>query len=139
MNDQLRSDLTQIISEVDGDLGVIDFDILPFLPNRFFWLMGVDGDAIRADHAHRTCHQFLVCQRGVVTATVTSGDEVVSINEMRVGSTLYLKPLQWLKLTKFSSDSVLGVFASEPYRLNEYITDKKELLELWRLERKLRK
>jgi len=43
-----------------------------------------------------------------------------------------LMPLYWLELTKFSADSVIGVFASEPYKLGEYITKKEELLELWR-------
>ena len=138
MNNQLRNDLTHIVSEVDGDLGVIEFEFLPFLPKRFFWLKGIDCNATRADHAHRTCHQLLICQQGVVTATITSGDGKVSIHEMQIGSTIHLKPLHWLELTKFSADSVLGVFASEPYKVDEYITNKEELLELWRHENKLR-
>lgn len=132
MNNQSRNDLTHIIYEVDGDLGVIEFEFLPFLPKRFFWLKGVDNNTTRANHAHRTCHQLLVCQQGTVTATVTGGDGMVSVHEMGIGSTIYLMPLYWLELTKFSADSVIGVFASEPYKLGEYITKKEELLELWR-------
>ena len=137
MNNQLRNDLTHIVSEVNGHLGVIEFESLPFPPKRFFWLKGVDGDATRADHAHRTCHQLLVCQQGFVTATITSVHGEVSIHEMQMGSTIHLMPLHWLELTKFSANSVLGVFASEPYKLDEYITNKEELLELWRHEHKL--
>ncbi len=138
MSNQSRNDLTRIVSGSDGDLGVIEFESCPFLPKRFFWLKGVDCDVTRADHAHRTCHQLLVCQQGFVTATVTSGHGVVSIHEMRIGSTIHLMPLHWLELTKFSANSVLGVFASEPYKLDEYIMNKEELLELWQHEHKLR-
>lgn len=133
MNSLPRSDLAHIVSEDDGDLGVIDFRYLPFLPKRFFWLKGVKGNASRANHAHRTCQQLLFCLQGIVTATITSGDGKIKIHEMCVGSTIHLEPLNWLELTEFSGDAVLGVFASEPYLRDEYITSKEDLTKLWRL------
>ena len=120
----------RVITEVDGLLGVMEFAGLPFVPKRFFWLSAIDGNAIRADHAHRTCHQMLVCLAGSLTATTTNiGNEVV-VYSMSVGTTIHLEPLHWLELSSFSTDSVLGVMASEPYDENEYITERSEFFGL---------
>jgi hypothetical protein len=108
----------------------MEFAGLPFVPKRFFWLSAIDGNAIRADHAHRTCHQMLVCLAGSLTATTTNiGNEVV-VYSMSVGTTIHLEPLHWLELSSFSTDSVLGVMASEPYDENEYITERSEFFGL---------
>lgn len=133
MNSQPRHDLAHIVSEEDGDLGVIEFEYLPFSPKRFFWLKSINGNATRAGHAHRTCQQLLFCLQGVVTATITNGDGKTNVHEMRIGSTIHLEPLHWLELTEFSGNAVLGVFASEPYLRDEYITSKEDLTKLWRL------
>jgi UDP-2-acetamido-3-amino-2,3-dideoxy-glucuronate N-acetyltransferase len=120
----------RVITEVDGLLGVMEFAGLPFVPKRFFWLSAIDGNAIRADHAHRTCYQMLVCLAGSLTATITNiGNEVV-IYSMSAGTTIHLEPLHWLELSSFSTDSVLGVMASEPYDENEYITERSEFFGL---------
>jgi len=120
----------RVITEADGLLGVMEFAGLPFVPKRFFWLSAIDGNAIRADHAHRTCHQMLVCLAGSLTATITNiGNEVV-VYSMSAGTTIHLEPLHWLELSSFSTDAVLGVIASEPYDENEYITERSEFFGL---------
>lgn len=121
----------RVISEADGILGVTEFADLPFTPQRFFWLSAIDGDAIRADHAHRTCHQMLICLSGSITATVTTAINMTVVHAMSVGMTVHLPPLNWLVLTDFSDDAVLGVLASEPYDGSEYIISKHELNILW--------
>ena len=120
----------QVFTEVDGLLGVAEFAGLPFVPQRFFWLSAINGDAIRADHAHRTCHQLLVCLAGSLTATTTTVANEVDVYAMLVGATIYLAPLHWLELSAFSTDAVLGVLASEPYNQNEYITERSEFFGL---------
>ena len=120
----------RVISEADGLLGVMEFAGLPFVPKRFFWLSAVDGSAIRADHAHRTCHQMLVCLAGSLTATITNTRNEVAVYSMSSGTTIYLEPLHWLELSSFSTDAVLGVLASEPYDEDEYITKRSEFFGL---------
>jgi len=115
-----------VITEADGLLGVTEFADLPFVPQRFFWLSSIEGNAIRADHAHRTCHQLLVCLAGSLTATITTVTNKVVVHAMSVGTTLHLAPLHWLELSAFSTDAVLGVLASEPYDQREYITERSE-------------
>ena len=128
--DSVDSPWARVFSEADGLLGVIEFAGLPFVPHRFFWLSAIEGDAIRADHAHRTCHQMLVCLAGSLTVTIATVANEVAVHTMSVGSTIHLRPLHWLKLSTFSSDAVLGVLASEPYSQDEYITDRSEFFGL---------
>ena len=120
----------RVITEADGLLGVAEFAGMPFVPQRFFWLSAIKGDAIRADHAHRTCHQLLVCLAGSLTATITTVANEVVVHTMSVGNTIHLAPLNWLELSVFSADAVLGVLASEPYDQREYITERSEFFGL---------
>ena len=131
MHTFLRNELSNTIHDADGTLGVTEFQSCPFIPRRFFWLAGVGKDVVRANHAHKSCHQLLVCQQGSLTAKITDGAGAVSVHEIFPGSTLHLPPLHWLELMNFSRDAVLGVLASEPYDPNEYITSRQELTELW--------
>ena len=127
----VQNELTSIIHDADGTLGVTEFLTCPFTPHRFFWLTGIKSDSTRANHAHRSCHQLLICQQGELTAKITRGDGEILLYEMLVGTTLHLPPLHWLELANFSHDAVLGVLASEPYDKNEYIVSREELAELW--------
>ena len=120
----------RVVTESDGLLGVTEFAGLPFVPQRFFWLSAIQGDAIRADHAHRTCHQLLVCLAGSLTATITTIDKDAVVHTLSVGTTIHLAPLNWLELSAFSKDAVLGVLASEPYDQREYITERSEFFGL---------
>ena len=120
----------RVVTEADGTLGVTEFAGLPFVPQRFFWLSAIHGDAIRADHAHRTCHQMLICLAGSLTATITDIDRNVVEHTMSVGTTIHLAPQNWLELSAFSKDAVLGVLASEPYDQREYITERSEFFGL---------
>jgi len=129
----LRNELSNTIHDADGILGVTEFQSCPFIPQRFFWLTSVGNDIIRANHAHKSCHQLLLCQQGSLEAKITDGSGAVSVHEMLIGMTLHLPPLHWLELMNFSRDAVLGVLASEPYDKNEYINSLEELFELWTL------
>jgi len=120
----------RVVTESDGLLGVVEFAGLPFVPQRFFWLSSIEGNAIRADHAHRTCHQLLVCLAGSLTATITTVTNEVVVHAMSAGASIHLAPLHWLELSVFSTDAVLGVLASEPYDLSEYITEQSEFFGL---------
>jgi hypothetical protein len=131
MSDSPINELTSIIYEIEGALGVTEFGSIPFTPQRFFWLSAVGPDVTRANHAHRSCHQLLICQQGTLETTITRGDGEVSVHAMSIGTTLHLPPLHWLELSLFSQDAVLGVLASEPYNKNEYVNSREELYELW--------
>ena len=46
---------------------------LPFTVERIFTLFDIPEGEVRGTHAHRHCEQFLICQRGSVTAVVDDG------------------------------------------------------------------
>jgi hypothetical protein len=74
---------------------------------------------------------MLICLAGSLTATVTTFKDDAIVHRMSTGTSVYLPPLNWLGLTDFTPDAVLGVIASEPYDSREYITSKHELSALW--------
>ena len=127
----LQNELSNTIHDADGVLGVTEFQSCPFIPQRFFWLTSVGDDVVRANHAHKSCHQLLICLHGSLTARITDGAGAVHKHEMITGWTLHLPPLHWLELMNFSRDAVLGVLASEPYDKDEYINSHEELSKLW--------
>ncbi|HEX7960600.1 MAG TPA: WxcM-like domain-containing protein, partial [Terriglobales bacterium] len=52
-------------SDVRGDLSVGEFDRnVPFRPQRYFVVYNVPSRETRGEHAHRACHQFLICVAG---------------------------------------------------------------------------
>jgi oxalate decarboxylase/phosphoglucose isomerase-like protein (cupin superfamily) len=117
----------RVHTEDDGSLGVIEFSDTPFVPQRFFWLIGIDPETTRASHAHRRCHQLLMCLAGEMTASITAPSGVKRVFRLHLGDMVHLEPLMWLDLTHFTTDGVLGVMASEPYDPSEYIDDFEEL------------
>jgi acetyltransferase-like isoleucine patch superfamily enzyme len=120
-----------LADDMRGFLAAIDFDTqLPFVPRRFFTVFGVPSTEIRGEHSHRTCHQFIVCMSGSVSILVDDGVSrtVVKLSDCAFG--LYMPPLIWSSQYKYSPDTVLGVFASEPYSSEDYIRSYQEYKEL---------
>ena len=105
---------------------------LPFQVQRFFIVSNVPPGEPRGIHAHRKCHQFLVCVAGSLKAVFDDGAsrEVVLLDKPNLG--LHMPPLTWGTQYDFSSDAVLLVLASERYDEADYIHDHQEFLELVR-------
>ena len=125
------------VLDLRGNLTVGEFErSIPFQPRRYFMVFGVPNSEIRGEHAHRTCHQFLICAHGSCAVMVDDGEvrEEVVLDDPSLG--LHLPPLTWGVQYKYSQDAVLLVFASEYYDPNEYIRDYPEFLELSRHRRR---
>ena len=118
--EDLRGKLTA--GEFGGDI--------PFTPKRHFVVFDVPGKDVRGEHAHRQCHQFLVCVRGGVTVVVDDGKtaEEVELREPALG--LYVPPMIWAVQFRYSEDAVLLVLASHHYDAEDYIRDYDEFLKL---------
>lgn len=96
---------------------------IPFDIKRVFYLYDVPGGEMRAGHALKTCHQFIIAMSGSFDVVVTDGDRRVRFPLNRSYYGLYLPPLIWRELDNFSSGSVCLVLASEPYNENSYHRD----------------
>jgi UDP-2-acetamido-3-amino-2,3-dideoxy-glucuronate N-acetyltransferase len=93
------------------------------VPKRYFVVFDVPGKDVRGEHAHRECHQFLVCIRGSLAVVVDDGTarEEIALDAANVG--LYVPPMTWAVQYKYSADATLLVFASDLYDPADYIRD----------------
>jgi hypothetical protein len=115
--------------DLRGSLSVGEFlDDVPFVPKRYFLVFDVPSSEIRGEHAHRTCHLFLVCVHGAVSVVVDDGErrEEFRLDHPTLG--VRLPPMVWGTQYKHTPDAVLLVFASEHYDPGDYIRDYQEFL-----------
>jgi UDP-2-acetamido-3-amino-2,3-dideoxy-glucuronate N-acetyltransferase len=111
-------------SDIRGNLCVAEFERnIPFRVSRYFLIYGVPTIETRGEHAHRTCHQFLVCVSGSCTVVADDGTSRQEFRLDRPDAGIYLPPLVWGVQYKYSSDAVLLVFASHNYEEADYIRD----------------
>jgi UDP-2-acetamido-3-amino-2,3-dideoxy-glucuronate N-acetyltransferase len=116
-----------------GDLTVGEFGKgFPFPPKRYFIVFGVSPGTLRGDHAHKRCHQFLICAQGHCVALVDDGvtRREVLLDNPSIG--LYVPPMIWGTQYDYSVDGALLVFASDHYDPEDYIRDYGEFQEVLR-------
>jgi UDP-2-acetamido-3-amino-2,3-dideoxy-glucuronate N-acetyltransferase len=120
-----------LIKDLRGSLSVGEFQKqIPFDVKRYFLVFDVPSKKLRGEHAHHTCHEFLICIHGSCSVMADDGNMRQEIVLDRPTLGVYLPPNTWRVHYKYSSDAVLLVFASQPYDANDYIRDYKEFLKL---------
>lgn len=112
-------------SDLRGHLtaGEMPSEGVPFVPKRWFLVYDVPSREVRGEHAHRVCHQFLVCVSGRVTVAVDDGEHraEVLLDDPAVG--IYIPPLVWASQFRYDADAVLLVLASHAYDAGDYIRE----------------
>jgi UDP-2-acetamido-3-amino-2,3-dideoxy-glucuronate N-acetyltransferase len=105
---------------------------LPFEIKRFFLVFDVPSREVRGEHAHRTCHQFLVCVHGQCHIIADDGREreEIALDSPAIG--VHLPPMVWATQYRYSADAVLLVLASDIYKSEDYIRDYSEFCALKR-------
>jgi acetyltransferase-like isoleucine patch superfamily enzyme len=119
--------------DIRGTLAAMEFEKqVPFAVNRTFFVFDVPSRETRGEHAHRECHQFLVCIRGSCAVVADDGEtrQEFLLNSPTLG--LHLPPLVWGIQYKYSPDAVLCVFASHHYDSADYIRNYDEFLQVVR-------
>jgi len=120
-----------VVPDLRGNLTVGEFDKeIPFVPQRYFMVFGVPSREVRGEHAHRQCHQFLICVRGNCVVVADDGTRRVEVSLDSPNCGIYLPPMTWGVQYKYSADALLLVFASLPYDAADYIRDYAEFLTL---------
>ncbi len=116
--------MPQVLEASRGNLtvGEIERD-LPFLPRRYFAVYDVPSEKLRGEHAHRECHQFLICMSGSCRALLDDGENRQEVILSRPDVGLYLPPMIWGTQYDYTRDAVLLVFASHAYDNADYIRD----------------
>jgi UDP-2-acetamido-3-amino-2,3-dideoxy-glucuronate N-acetyltransferase len=119
----------QNVKDLRGDLAALEWEReLPFIPKRTFFVYNVPNSSVRGEHAHKVCHQFLLCIYGSVSVVVDDGKnrEEFLLNKPHIG--IYIPPRVWAIQYKYSPDAVLFVLASHEYDSSDYIRDYEEYL-----------
>jgi dTDP-4-dehydrorhamnose 3,5-epimerase-like enzyme len=118
------------VADLRGALTVGEVDReLPFEPKRYFLVFDVPSEELRGEHAHRRCHQFLLCAHGACTLLLDDGRSRSEVRLDRPELGVHMPPMTWGTQYRYSRDAVLLVFASEHYDPDDYIRTYDEFLE----------
>ena len=118
-----RIDLPKINDE-RGNLTFIETERhVPFSIQRVFYLYDVPGGSLRAGHALKSCHQFIIAISGSFDVVLDDGSERQRFPLNRSHYGLYVTPLTWREIDNFSSNSVCLVLASAAYSESDYYRD----------------
>lgn len=110
------------VPDIRGSLTVGEFDrSIPFTAKRYFMVFDVPSVETRGEHAHRECHQFLICVRGSCAVVADDGINRQEFQLDRPDVGVHLSPMVWGIQYKYSADAVLLVFASHYYDSVDYI------------------
>jgi len=119
------------VVDIRGSLSVGEFErSIPFAAKRYFMVFDVPSLETRGEHAHRECHQFLICVRGSVSVVADDGQKRREFTLDRPDLGLHLPPMVWGIQYRYSPDALLLVFASHYYDSSDYIRDYDEFVVL---------
>jgi len=118
------------IENRQGNLGVIENDVIPFEIKRVYYLYDIPSNATRGGHSHKNLQQVLIAISGSFDVVLKDGKstEKVTLNKPNKG--LHIKNNIWRELENFSSGAVCLVLASTVYNEDDYIRDFNEFLKL---------
>lgn len=119
------------VADIRGSLTVGEFGrSIPFAVKRYFMVFDVPSMETRGEHAHRECHQFLICVRGSCALVADDGEhrQEFLLNMPDVG--VHLPPMVWGIQYKYSADALLLVYASHYYDGADYIRNYAEFRQL---------
>lgn len=105
-----------------------EYNDIPFLIKRVYYMYDTKEGVHRGFHAHRNLEQILVCIHGSCKIKLDNGEErkIVALEKPYEG--LYVPSYLWHEMYDFSPDAVLLVLASDVYREEDYIRDYDEFL-----------
>ncbi len=111
-----------LVNDLRGNLSVGEFEQhIPFQVKRYFLVFDVPSAETRGEHAHKVCHQFLICVKGSVSVVADDGVNRQEFVLQKPNQGVFLPAGTWGIQYKYSADAVLLVFASEHYNADDYI------------------
>ena len=108
------------LKENNGDLVVVEGEIIPFSIKRVFNVRQQKGD-IRGRHAHRHCSQLLICTNGAVEVKCddSSTNEVYVLDKPNFG--LLIAPGIWTEQKYIKNNTILTVLCDRPFEEADYL------------------
>ncbi len=117
-------------SDLRGSLtaGDIPSEHVPFEVRRWFVVYDVPTRELRGEHAHRRCHQFLICVAGTVAVALDDGEHRTEVVLDSPALGVHVPPMVWSSQLWYESSSVLLVLTSDPYDPDDYIREYERFL-----------
>ena len=106
--------------ENNGDLVVVEGEIIPFSIKRVFNVRQQKGD-IRGKHAHRHCSQLLICTNGAVEVKCddSSTTEIYVLDKPNFG--LFIPPGIWADQKYLENNTILTVLCDRSFEEADYL------------------
>lgn len=132
MPDNLAPDKVEYFTDFRGTLGVLDFNELPFMPKRIYWITDSSEKVTRGAHAHKLLNQVFLVLSGSVDVEISKGLAKQTFNLTAQGPILILGPGYWRNIRLLTPSSLLLVLCDRQYEENDYIRDWEEYLEWYK-------
>jgi len=121
-------DLPRIL-DPRGSLGFVEAgEHIPFDIRRVYYLYDVPTGVERGGHGHKKLQQLIIAMSGSFDVLLDDGKDTRRISLSNCYSGLYVCPMMWRTLEKFSPASVCMVLASEHYDEADYYRDYSDFL-----------
>ena len=107
-------------NESNGDLVVVEGDIIPFNVSRVFTVRASKG-SVRGEHAHRHCSQLLICTNGAIEVKCDDNriTDTYVLDKANFG--LFIPPGIWGYQKYIEENTTLTVLCDLPYEEADYI------------------
>ena len=109
-------------------VAIEEYDEIPFMIKRVYYIYDTNSDVTRGCHAHRTLKQLLVCVSGNCKIRLDDGKESQIVLLGKPNEGIIICDTIWREMFDFSKDAVLLVLASDIYDEKDYIRDYQEFL-----------
>ena len=108
------------LKENNGDLVVVEGEIIPFSIKRVFNVRQQKGD-IRGKHAHLHCSQLLICTNGAVEVKCDDSrtTEIYVLDKPNFG--LFIPPGIWADQKYIENNTILTVLCDRPFEEADYL------------------
>jgi len=108
------------LKENNGDLVVVEGEIIPFSIKRVFNVRQQKGD-IRGRHAHRHCSQLLICTNGAVEVKCDDSrtTEIYVLDKPNFG--LFIPPGIWADQKYIENNTILTVLCDRLFEEADYL------------------
>ena len=111
-----------------GTLLPIEFDDLPFVPKRLFYVSNIPNGTVRGGHAHKQCRQFFVCLGGEIDVNLDDGTKYKKVT-LHPNQAIEIPTMVW-STQEFYKNGIAMVLSSEKYDEKDYVRDYQTFLEI---------
>ena len=115
------------VKENNGDLVVVEGEIIPFSIKRVFNVRQQKGD-IRGKHAHRHCSQLLICTNGAVEVKCDDSrtTKIYILDKPNLG--LFIPPGIWADQKYIENNTILTVLCDRPFEEVDYLRNYEDFM-----------